>query len=281
MEATLGRDERIGPTAHYTAYVWYRLGFPYAGWFVTRRGRALFWGFRVLGETPLSGVTGVPTLERYLEMRHRTIESALNEERPDVIVELGAGLSRRGVTWVAGRGVEYHEVDLPPMVRAKRTRIRARADAAMWQRLDARLHHHEIDVLDRRFESALRDLVSRAQRPVVVAEGLLDYFALSDREQVIAAIGGALSGHPGAAFVASLRTKPTSARLRFATRVLRQAIGAVTKGRGQGQPFADEGALRRAARQGGFAEAESLDSRSFQGATTNAKIWRFRVAGRR
>ena len=40
------RDAKIGPTAHYTAYVWHRLGMPHAGHFVTPTGRRLFWVFR-------------------------------------------------------------------------------------------------------------------------------------------------------------------------------------------------------------------------------------------
>src|SRR5688572_7525842 len=117
------RDEKIGPTAHYTAYVWHRLGMPHAEHFATRKGAALFWGFRLGGEWIAAAIPGMPSMSQYLAQRHLAIEHALSEHAPDLIVELGAGLSRRGVTWAVDRGVRYVEVDLPHMVDAKRARI--------------------------------------------------------------------------------------------------------------------------------------------------------------
>ncbi|RYE87297.1 MAG: hypothetical protein EOO75_14665, partial [Myxococcales bacterium] len=113
-------DHKIGPTAHYTAHAWSRLGLPHARAFATPLGAALFWGFRLTAEVPVAWLPGLPTLEQYLAMRHLTIDAALDAARPDLLVELGAGLSRRGVTWALDRGVEVVEVDLPAMVEAKR-----------------------------------------------------------------------------------------------------------------------------------------------------------------
>jgi hypothetical protein len=88
-------DEKIGPTAHYTAYVWHRLGFPNAHVFVTPLGRTLFWSFRFAGEGLMTWVPSVPSMTQYLEYRHRAFESVVEDGEPDVVVELGAGLSRR------------------------------------------------------------------------------------------------------------------------------------------------------------------------------------------
>ena len=91
--------EQIGPTAHYTAYAWHRLGLPYAQYFVTPTGAALYWGFRMTGEWAMDLSPRVPNMLEYLGYRHLMIESALKRIEPDTVVEIGAGLSRRGTTW--------------------------------------------------------------------------------------------------------------------------------------------------------------------------------------
>ncbi|MFK7991610.1 MAG: hypothetical protein AB8I08_36675, partial [Sandaracinaceae bacterium] len=69
-------DDKIAPTAHYTAYVWHRLGLPHARWFATPKGAAMFWAFRALGEGLGTLHPRVPSMTQYLEMRHRAIELA-------------------------------------------------------------------------------------------------------------------------------------------------------------------------------------------------------------
>ena len=161
-------DARIGPTAHYTAYVWYRLGMPHAELFATPTGRALFSGFRAMGEWMAVASSRVPSMTQYLGMRHRLIESTLHDIGPDRVVEIGAGLSRRGITWAADHGVTYTEVDLPHMIAAKRRAVdRARG---VRERAGDRLTHEACDVLSDSFAAFLRAQLAGAQRPVVVAE---------------------------------------------------------------------------------------------------------------
>lgn len=67
--------------------------------FATPLGRSLFWAFRLAGEGALPRLLpGVPSMAQYLELRRRWIEAALDEARPDLVVELDAALARRGVT---------------------------------------------------------------------------------------------------------------------------------------------------------------------------------------
>ena len=71
---TDGSDARIAPTAHYTAYIWHRLGLPYAELFVTPEGRRLFWTFRLAGEWIAAASPSLPSMVQYLELRHRVID---------------------------------------------------------------------------------------------------------------------------------------------------------------------------------------------------------------
>src|SRR5512134_2286550 len=126
--------ERIGPTAHYTAYVWHRAGLPHAEHFATRQGAVLYWGFFALGEWATRLSPRVPSMRQYLEYRHRLIDAVVARQQPGCVLELGAGLTRRAVTWAADRGVPAIELDLPAMAAVKRERLR-QAPAALRERL--------------------------------------------------------------------------------------------------------------------------------------------------
>jgi O-methyltransferase involved in polyketide biosynthesis len=245
----------LAPTAHYTAYVWHRVGLPHAELFATRLGAALFWGFHPLGHVLLPRLgRGTPTMTQYLELRHRGIDGALDELEPDLAVELGAGLSRRGVTW-AERGTRYVEVDLASMVALKRSLLEARASRALRARLGG-LSWQVADVRAPAFEGELARLLWGAARPVVVAEGLLGYFALDDVSALAGRVARVLEGR--GAFVFELRSEEDDAGMGFAVKVVKATIALGTRGRGTRRDFIDAEALRRCFLDAGFAEVEAL-----------------------
>ena len=244
-------DQRIGPTAHYTAYAWHRLALPHADAFVTPAGRAMFWALRASGEWLTAAVPGQPRLIDYLEMRHRTIDAELIQRSPDRIVEIGAGLSRRGITWARGHDVDYIEVDLPHMSRAK---------AAALSR--AGLHHKKLhlearDVLATDFPEWLRATLQNAERPVVVAEGLLEYFEAKQRRGLLTAIAGSLPR--GGALLCELRDRyrgDATATGRLGAQVLSLGIEALTRGRGLAPAFESSLQIEKCMVECGFRDAE-------------------------
>ena len=272
MASSPTEDEKIAPTAHYTAYAWHRLGMPHGELFATPLGASLFWGFRLAGEGAISLLPGVPSMTQYLELRHRTIERGLEDARPDVVIELGAGLSRRGVTWAA-EGVRYVEVDLPEMIAAKRRMIEERAPRALRVAISGRLTHAPVDVLGPGLDDRLRRWIGDAERPVVIAEGLLGYFAMDDRRRAVESVARGLGGR--GALLAELRTESGDARLASAVRVLKGAIRLITSGRGTREDFADDGAIRAFFADAGFAAVAPLDPpASLASLPAPTRVWR-------
>ncbi len=273
-------DERIGPTAHYTAYVWHRLGLPYADLFATATGARLFWAFRLTLEWPALVIPRVPALVDWLETRHRTIDAELGRLSPDAVVEVAAGLSRRGVTWAADHGVRYAEVDLPHMVGKKRALLEARARPDTMQKLRGAWHIAPDDVLSDGVAGRLADELEGAARPVVVAEGLLGYFDVPDRVRILAAAREALAAAGGGAFLCDLRTRRGFDGMPAAARVLRLATGVVTRGRGVRGELEDDDAVRGLFASAGFDSAEPVPPATSSGTRHPGAIWRGEVRRR-
>lgn len=253
------RDARIAPTAHYTAYVWHRLGLPHAELFATDEGRRLFWSFRFAGEWIAAAAPRIPSMMQYLELRHRSMELALDGIEPDRIVEIGAGLSRRGLTWAADRRVPYLEVDLPHMIEAKAARL-LRATPAVRKRAEGLLEQASFDVLDPGFAGFLAERLAGSERPAVVAEGLLGYFPMHERLAVARSVAAALTEVGGGDFVCDLRADEGGRQVAAAARALKLGIRLATKGRGSREDFTSIGAVRAYFADAGFVDALPVDT---------------------
>ncbi len=114
---------RVSPTAHYTAYVWFRNGMshPRLG---TPTGRFLY-GALVPLNAAYRRITGNPDLEMNLLGRHRTLdallEPAIVSGEIRSVMEIAAGLSPRGLRFTARHpDLVYLEGDLPDMAASKR-----------------------------------------------------------------------------------------------------------------------------------------------------------------
>lgn len=252
-------DPDIGPTAHYTAYVWKRLGLPHAELFATRQGAALYWAFFLAGEWTTRVLPGVPSMRTYLEYRHRLIDAEVEALQPDCLVELGAGLTRRSVTWAVQRDIPTIDVDLPPMIRVKQAAI-DRAPASIRAALQRRWTPLPISVLAPDFADRLRAVIGACRRPVVVAEGLLSYLEPADRQAVLVEVAHALRETAGA-FVCDLHTQTAQANVGRSAKMLRLAIRTITGRRRSLDPYPDETALLSAFREAGFGSVAIVEAR--------------------
>jgi O-methyltransferase involved in polyketide biosynthesis len=256
--------EKIGPTAHYTAYAWYRLGLPYAELFATKKGARLFWSFRLAGEWIAVALPNVPSMIQYLAQRHLAIEHALDEFEPDVIIELGAGLSRRGLTR-ARNGTRYVEIDFPYMIEAKRARIPEALRTDL-------LRHESMNILSPEFAERLAALIGDAKRPAIIAEGVLGYFHPEQRMQLVHDLARTVRN---GIFLCDLRSREGG--VQGAAKLLRMGIKLITGGRGTAEDFESEASIADFFARAGFVSAEPIDLREIPEAPqvkTPARVWR-------
>ncbi|HSC02646.1 MAG TPA: class I SAM-dependent methyltransferase [Solirubrobacteraceae bacterium] len=168
--------DRIGPTAHYTGYVWARNGLSHQE-LATTEGRILF---DSLAPAMLaSGALGGPTLEGYLLARHRAIdallERAIEHDGVGQVIEVAAGLSPRGWRFAQryGERVVYVEADLPEMAERKRAALERMGSLSEQHRV------REVDALrddggPGSLAAVLAELDERAGL-AIITEGLLGY----------------------------------------------------------------------------------------------------------
>ena len=168
--------DRIGPTAHYTGYVWARNGLSHPE-LATTEGRILFDSLQPA--MLASRAVGGPTLEEYLLARHQAIDALLARaiERDGVgqVIEVAAGLSPRGWRFAQryGERLLYVEADLPEMAERKRAALERMGS------LGERHRVREVDALrddedPGSLESVLAELDERAGL-AIITEGLLGY----------------------------------------------------------------------------------------------------------
>jgi hypothetical protein len=114
-----------------------------------------------------------------------------------------------------------------------------------------------------------------------VAEGLLGYFPLAERRQLVGAIAGALGARGGGALICDLRAGEGGAAIAAAAKILRGAIWLVTRGRGAREDFADPEAARSFLLEAGFARADQVSAEratpELARLRSPARVWRAEV----
>ena len=106
-------------TAQYTSAVWAWGKLPCAELFATRDAQRVF-------DVTNAALAAASVLSRRTPLRyallhrHAMIDHVVREAAPRRVLELAAGLSRRGATLSADAGLHYTELDLPAVVAKKR-----------------------------------------------------------------------------------------------------------------------------------------------------------------
>lgn len=169
-------NPRVAPTAYFTAQTWYRAGFAGAELFDTWRGR-LGYDAAEAALRPLR-LLGQPAghFLDFLRLRHQWLEQRLHTLAPALVVEIGAGLSPRGLVYARSHpGATYLEVDLPDMVAAKRRLLRGTT-------LPDNYLLHAVDLLAEDFADTAWRLVRPARGPcLVITEGVTDYLDFDEK----------------------------------------------------------------------------------------------------
>lgn len=221
--------DRIGPTAHYTGYVWARNGLSHPE-LETREGRVLFDSLQP--GMLVSRATGGATLETYLLARHRAIDALLERaiERGEVsqVIEVACGLSPRGWRFARrfGTRLMYIEADLTEMAERKRAAL---------ERIGSLGDHHRVREVD-----ALRDddgpgtlaaiaaELDAGEGLAIITEGLLGYLSTDAVAGVWRRFARTLDGFAAGRYISDLHL---GGALTPQVRVFRMLLSAFVRGR--------------------------------------------------
>jgi O-methyltransferase involved in polyketide biosynthesis len=247
----LTRD-RIGPTAHYTGYVWARNGLSHEE-LATTEGRILF---DSLQPAMLAGqAIGGPTLEAYLLARHRAIDALLERAIEDAgvrqVIEVACGLSPRGWRFANryGARLRYIEADLPEMAARKRAAL---------GRMGSLTERHEIREVDALKEygpgslAAVTAELDDREGLAIITEGLLGYLPTDAVNDVWRRFAGALDGFETGRYISDLHL---GGAVTPPVRAFRLLLSAFVRGRVY-LHFDDAAGAEAAVRKAGFATAQ-------------------------
>ena len=193
----------LSVTALYTSQTWVWGGLPQAGLFDLKGARNVFRVTNFFYDMARRFRRTVPSMRHSLIHRHLMIDhllrQALDESGACQVVELAAGLSRRGATFSADPKVRYVEVDLPNVVATKRQLLagtsegRAAAERNNWQLVGSDVR--DID---------LRALVDTTMPVFVIAEGLFMYLDAAEQTALCRRINDAFAECPSVTMVFDL-----------------------------------------------------------------------------
>jgi O-methyltransferase involved in polyketide biosynthesis len=166
----------LSVTALYTCATWAWAELPSAELFDHPDARRVFGATNAALSLARPFFASPPSLRHSLVQRHVMIDRLLAEAGAHGVLELAAGLSRRGAAFTATEPkLRYLELDRPHVVARKRALLE-RSDAGRSALLRPHWHMVGGDAVEASFDELLADAgVAPAARLVVIAEGLLMY----------------------------------------------------------------------------------------------------------
>ena len=189
----------LSVTALYTAQTWKWAGLPGAELFATWRGRDVFNATNfAIGAVRLVR-RGLPSLKHGLVQRHLIFDHLLADSGCQQVIELAAGLSRRGATFSQDPAMHYVEVDLPHVVERKRTLLaRTARGREVAERANLRLIAGDAEHLE------LEALLPEPGPVFVIAEGLLMYLDAEQQQRLWRRVAALVASRPGSVFAFDL-----------------------------------------------------------------------------
>ncbi len=252
MKPTEG-NQRIGIPAYFTSHAWVEARFDKADLFETKQGRLMFRAME-----PLLRVFGflgpaVRLHNEYLFVRHYAQEARLRQIRPTCIVEIGAGLSPRGIAFAsADPDLRYIEVDLPNMVAAKRRALGGFPYPPNY-------FLGTVDLLAEDFSKTLPEMPRPGDRVAVVTEGVTDYFNMPEKRKAFRNIHSLLLAHGGGRYLLDIYARENFPQLPFLTNTFIRTLGRMVGRSFDDQLFERVADARRFLVGCGFDEAHELD----------------------
>jgi len=247
-------DGDLTVTALYTAQAAVWGGFDGAALFDTPQARGVFRATNLV--LWLVGLfrRDVISLRHTVVQRHAMIDHLVRSSGAREVVELAAGLSRRGASFSADPALRYVEVDLPGVI-ARKERLLERTEAGRAVAKRPNLVRVGADVRD----VDLGALATTSGPVCVVAEGLLMYFDAESQHALWRRVADLLASRPGSVFLFDLVPAVEEPAPGLAGRVLGWLMRAFTRGRGFARDERTREDVRGELLGCGFAAVEVLE----------------------
>jgi O-methyltransferase involved in polyketide biosynthesis len=245
----------LSVTALYTSQVWAWGGLSHAHLFASSDAKRVF-------DTTNAALAAARIFNRKLAPlchsllhRHTMIDHLMRASGYRHVIELAAGLSRRGAAATSDARTRYTELDLPPVVKRKRDLLqRTDEGRAVLARPGLRLIEGDVETV------ALEPFVRPGEPVFVIAEGLMMYLAADARRRLftkvsqLAAITGELR------FVFDLTPTSEEPEPGVVGRMLEAAMKRSTGGRSFERDAPTRDDIMTALRGAGFDDSAALAS---------------------
>jgi O-methyltransferase involved in polyketide biosynthesis len=255
MVTTTAKAGDLSVTALYTSQVWAWGGLSHAHLFTSSGAKQVF-------DTTNAALAAARTfncerapLHHSLLHRHAMIDHLLRESGYRHVIELAAGLSRRGAAVTSDPQVQYTELDLPHIIGRKRELLQ-RTDEGRAVLARPGLHLVEGDV-----ETVALEQFVRCGEPVfVIAEGLMMYLTADARRRLFAKVRRLTTTTGELRFVFDLVPTDEEPEPGIAERMLEAALKRSTGGRSFERDARTRDHIVTALHEAGFEEIDSVAS---------------------
>jgi len=246
----------LSVTALYTSQVWAWGGLSHAHLFASPDAKRVFDSTNAALAAARMFNRKLAPLHHSLLHRHTMIDHLLRESGDRHVIELAAGLSRRGAAATIDPKVQYTELDLPPVVQHKRELLQ-RSDEGRAVLARPGLHLVEADVET----VALEPFVHRGEPVFVIAEGLMMYLATDARCRVFKKVRQLAATTGEVRFIFDLTPSSEESSGGVTRWVLDRALKWSTGGRSFERDARTRGDIVTSLRNAGFDNVEVATSR--------------------
>lgn len=244
----------LSVTALYTAGAWAWAGLSGAELFASEDSRRVFDATNAALALARPFQRDPRSLKHALLHRHAMIDHLLGASGARQVLELAAGLSRRGVAVSADPAIRYTEVDLRHVVEKKRALLdRSPAGRVVLARPNLRLVARDVT------EEALADLVEPGAPLFVIAEGLLMYLSPEKQRALFRAAHALLARAGGGTFVFDLVPSCEEPAPSAAGHALGWLMERFTGGKSFERDARTRGEITRELGEAGFSEASAIE----------------------
>jgi O-methyltransferase involved in polyketide biosynthesis len=244
----------LSVTALYTSGTWSWGHLPGAELLASDEARSVFRVTNVALAIARLFKWSMRSLRHSLLHRHTMIDHLVADARATRILELAAGLSRRGVARTTDPAVQYTEVDLAPMVAHKR-RLLERTDQGRAALARPNLRMAEGDVTS----ADLAALCGPDAPSFVIAEGLLMYLSAEQQRALWTSVRRLLADAGGGTLVFDLVPACEEPKPGLAGRALGWMMRRFTGGKGFERDPRTRHDIAAELRDAGFDEVETVE----------------------